>query len=376
MDPGSVLLLHVHTGRDGGDPQGAVKAAGDRNGNIRLPGSVGDQHILGCIALQRAILVHTLSDHFPLHQLLGQPDPAVVCKSVVQQRQGIGVLVLQHGGLQSHRNQGGIPPLHRRDQSPQSAAGPAGFAHKQARAVKGAVDELIFGHQRPGRRQVGSGHIIALGSEIGEKPLLFQGLRRNERHIPGSGVMILVRHPVGVYKVGVVGPQLLCLLVHELGEVLHRAGDRLCNGHCGIVGGDQRQCVEGILHRKRLPRFQRDMGRSPGHLTYTCLGHGDLVRLFAILQRQKPRQDLGNAGGIHGAVHILSVEDLPRFRIHQHRRLGGQRNLLGSPRHREQTGERHNGQEKTHHSTELRHCSTLFFLKYLHILADFSSLVK
>ena len=82
------------------------------------------------------------------------------------------------------------------------------------------------------------------------------------------------------------------------------------------------------------------MGRGPGHGVYRCLGHGEYLLRLQALHRQKGGHQLGNAGRVENLVHILLVQHRPGVCIHQHRRLGGQRQLL-FPGHRQNSRQQH-----------------------------------
>ena len=148
------------------------------------------------------------------------------------------------------------------------------------------------------------------------------GLLGHDINVPGGGVVVGVVQAVGVHKVGVLHPQLLGPLVHQV----HEGGDVPGHGHGqdvgGLVGGDHQQAVEQVMDGDLLPGHDVGGGGVVGDVRKGLGGggdhgvHGQLPPADG-LQGQQGGHDLGDAGGVSDLVCVLLVEDLVGFHVHQ-----------------------------------------------------------
>ena len=305
-----------HGNGDRGNTGAWVKATGDHQADIFIPELPGNQNRERLKILQghiRKIFPGKLRKHI----LLIHRKPAKMIKAVIKELLRVDVLILQHGGFQRHGNQGGAVPPGGGHQGALGCGGPAGFAEEQALADPLAVNKLIFRSQLPGGGQIGCGDHMGPAAKVSQKIRLLQGPGRDQGHVIGRGIMFTGGQTVGVYKMGIQGPQLRSLLIHKLRKGLHAAGNALRNGHRRVIGRGNGQSIQRILQCQLFARLKSNMRGGPGDVCNDLVGHRKVLLRVPVFQSQQPRHHLCNAGGIHDQVGVLIKEDLAGLSIHQ-----------------------------------------------------------
>ncbi len=154
--------------------------------------------------------------------------------------------------------------------------------------------------------------------------------------------MVLVRQPVGIYKMGVETAQLRRSFVHDLSKhgPVRGMGDVLCQSVTDLVCGADQDGLKALLQRQLLPYIHGDMAAVPGSVENGIMGKGDDLVQLALLRHDEGGKSLGGAGGIFLLVDVFGVQNHAGIRIHEygglridHRPYGPVGHLVGLYRH-------------------------------------------
>ena len=147
--------------------------------------------------------------------------------------------------------------------------------------------------------------------------------------VPGAGNVPLRRKAGAVDEMSILHPQLPGPVVHPLHKQLRDPRRLFRQGHGGVVAAGHAHPLQQVLHRDALPLGQEDLAASHGGGIGAdgdgiVIGQGPAVDG---LHHQQQGHDLGDAGWLHSLVLIFGVQHLPRFLLHQQRRLRLHRQL-------------------------------------------------
>ena len=137
----------------------------------------------------------------------------------------------------------------------------------------------------------------------------------------GGGIMVGVRKPSGIGKMGSGTSQSFCLLVHHIDEI--RFGTAHCLGDLGadLICGLNDRGVPAILHCHRLSQLHADIAAVPVYIPDACFCKGNGISRRSILHSHKKRHNFCCAGRITVLVHSLVIENGSRIGVNKHRRL-------------------------------------------------------
>ena len=174
-------------------------------------------------------------------------------------------------------------------------------------------DKGVGGVELPDVGHVGGRHIIGLAAHDGHERLVFHSLPGEQIDVPSCGIMVRVVEPVGICEVGAGAAKLRRPLVHQVHKGADGAADGLGQDVGRLVGGDDQQAIEQLLHRQHLADLYPGGAAVCVQVGQSRLGGGDgLVQpqLAPVhcLQRQEGRHDLGDAGWIVFGMLILAVQ--------------------------------------------------------------------
>ena len=83
-----------------------------------------------------------------------------------------------------------------------------------------------------------------------------------------------------------------------------------------LVGGLEEQGVEAVPHGEHIPLVDAGVAAAALHVVHSVVGEGDLLVQTAVLQHNKSRQHLGDAGGVVGLMQIFSEKDGAGIGVH------------------------------------------------------------
>ena len=156
----------------------------------------------------------------------------------------------------------------------------------------------------------------------GHEQLVLHGFLRNQEHIVGSGVVVVVGQTVRVFKVGVHTAQLLCAFVH----LCHETGNgavQVCGNDVGcFVCGCQQGAVQQVLYGEDFT-FHNVCGAAVlvhvpvkaglcGNFFFQC----QLATLHSFDGQQRGH-DLGQRCGVHTQIALTFVINIACFRVSQ-----------------------------------------------------------
>ena len=245
-------------------------------------------------------------------------------KPVAEQRLGIfkplgGGGVLHDDGDQLH-----TIPLRRSREAVESGVRGAGL---ESGGPVEEPDELVGIHQF--RSPIPKG-IHPDGGILADVRMVQYQLPAHQGDVIGGGDMALGGKACGIFKSGVVHPQLLGPLVHPLHKGVLTAGDLFRQRHGAVVGGDHTHRLEHVGDSHLLVFLQPDLAAAHG----TGVGGGGDHRVVAQLSGvdglhgQKNGHDFGDAGRLQLGVLIFGKEDRTGLLFHQQ---GRRRRHLHSP---------------------------------------------
>ncbi len=165
--------------------------------------------------------------------------------------------------------------------------------------------------------------LIALGPRD-LKEFFFAGrladtIPHDQRQIPCRRrvrpVLVAAVKPVRRHKIRAFTPQVLCFLIHQTGELLHRPGNPLCDHHRAVIVRFQHQGIQKIsqielllfFHTEPYLRLSRRVRRR----------RDDLISFLA-LQRQDTSHDLRRTRHRPHHVFFFSKQNTPTVSIHKH----------------------------------------------------------
>ena len=167
---------------------------------------------------------------------------------------------------------------------------------------------------------IGHGPAAHCSRPGGADPAKCRVLRRigcQYRHIPRSGIVILIIQPVGVGERGILHSQFRRLVVHGLHKFLQPAA-AVRQRQRRVVAAAQHQAVQQFLHRHRLAGLEIHGGA----LHHMRSGHSNGIGQPGPVQCYQRRHDFGGAGDPHPPSGILFIQDLAAVRVHQNRSRG------------------------------------------------------
>ena len=194
-------------------------------------------------------------------------------------------------------------------------------------------DKGVGGVQLPDIGFVGGGDVIGFAAADGHEQVVLHGLPGDEVDIPGGGIVVGIGQAVGVCKMGPLAAQLRGPLVHQCHKVRNGAGYRFGQNVGSLVGGNNEQAVEKLLHGQHFALLNaggaavlvnavgRLIGGSDG------LGNGQIPPVYS-LQHQQRGHDLSDAGGVGLFFFCLTVEHSPIGLVHEQGVPGIQSRLL------------------------------------------------
>ena len=153
----------------------------------------------------------------------------------------------------------------------------------------------------------------APGGAQAHKGMVPGGIGRQTGHVPGGGIVGLTVQAAGIFKGGILHPQLPCQAVHPPDKGCRPAA-AVGQGLRRVVAGAQQQAVQQLLHRHPLSGPEVHGGT----LCHVFLLYSDDVRRRGAFQRHQGRHDLGGAGDEHPPAAVLVIQHLPGVRVHQH----------------------------------------------------------
>ena len=83
----------------------------------------------------------------------------------------------------------------------------------------------------------------------------------DQRHIMGSGIMVIIRKTARIGKMRTGAAQILCFLIHHIRKCGNRSGHMLRESVGRIIGRLQHQGIKGLPDRELFARLKSGIGR-------------------------------------------------------------------------------------------------------------------
>ena len=351
------------------NPQEVSFGQFQRDRHIRSGQAVGQQQLHAGVRNRHRAQRAAAARHFQLpgHALGRDLGVAGVAgKGIVQQGADIVVFVGLDLALHGHADQPHAVLLRQADIAVPGNVGVADLGTQDGRDIvpAGAHPHFILLVEVPGHGlDIGRAHGVHLvPGKQGLEPGLGQRPAQDLRHVIAAGVVVLIADAVGVGKVGVFQPQLLCLRVHGGHTALNGAAAEVFGQQVGpIVGAGHHGGIQGIGQGHFLPFLQGDMAGIGARQRVDILVADrqlDIVPLaLGLFTGKAQRHHLGDGCRVQFLVHVLlgqhqtgvGIDDAVRFRSRQCR-PGSCR----ARRKRRQCGQKH----RTQHGDVFFHSSS------------------
>lgn len=159
---------------------------------------------------------------------------------------------------------------------------------------------------------------VFCGNE-GAEFFIFHGIAGKSGHVDGGGIMIFIRHAVGVGEVGVFHANRFCLVIHHGGEGRKVSGDIFCNGGGSAVVGDEHHLVLKVAQSEPFAACKGGgfhMGGISGN-HYCLIG-------ISLFNGKDGSHDFCHARRVFSFIPILFVKDFSCRPVHDDRCVCGE----------------------------------------------------
>lgn len=202
--------------------------------------------------------------------------------------------------------------------SGQASSGGAGPAGLDACGSGVGVEEFIAVFAGEDFRGPDIAYLFPLCGNDAAEILVFHGVPGKAGHVFGGGVVIFIRHAVGIDEMGAGHADGLCLFIHHVRKGGKAAGGVFSNGCGGAVVGNHHHLVLQVSKRKPFPAMQGGglhVRRLSAH-RYRFIG----VSLF---DGKNAGHDFCHAGGIFLFRPVLFIEEAAACGVHDDCGVGG-----------------------------------------------------
>lgn len=131
---------------------------------------------------------------------------------------------------------------------------------------------------------------------------------RDQRHIPGSDIVLIIVKAVGIHKMRPLAADLFRFLIHQVCKFFDTAACMLRYTIAGFICGFQHDTVQNVHERDLLAGLDADVSASRLDAVYGMSGEFDRgVQIIVIFYRHQGRKNLSDAGRIAFLVNVFCI---------------------------------------------------------------------